>query len=233
MALECKWCVEKSRKALRNKVLDGKYLAFLSIKYEVDPDKLFYALISAEEKQKSRCGKLSIECRGKTQDKNIFLILQDSRVVAQFPVSREFLLERNNPIKDFMKTDMIRRHLDKKNKGSHSLLIKDLRTGMRHINLKARVLEIPRPKLVFTRFGNHASVANALIADETGTIKLCLWNEQVNSISIGDTIQIENARTSTFRGERQLSLGKIGTLSSTVDLEQKKGGCAVANVPTV
>jgi replication factor A1 len=226
-------CGEKSRKTLRNKVFDGKYLAFLSIKYEVDPDKLFYALISAGENQKSTCGNLSIECRDKTQDKAIFLILRDSRVVAQFPIPREFLLERNNPIKDFMKTDMIRRHLDKKNKGSHSLPIKDLQTGMRHINLKAKVLEIPRPKLVFTRFGNHASVANALIADETGTIKLCLWNEQINSISIGDTIQIENARTSTFRGERQLSLGKTGTLSSIVDLEQKKEGCTVANVPNV
>jgi len=225
--------VEKSRKVLRNKVLGGGYLAFLSIKYEVDPDKLFYALTSTGENQKSTCGKLSIECRSKTQDKAIFLILQDSRVVAQFPIPKEFLLERNNPIKDFMKTDMIRRHLDKKNRGSHSLPIKDLQTGMSHINLKAKVLEIARPTLVFTRFGNYANVANALIADETGTIKLCLWNEQINSISIGDSIQIENARMSTFRGERQLNIGKKGTLSNIVDLEKKKEGCAVANVPNV
>jgi replication factor A1 len=214
--------VEKRAKVLRNKVLDGDYLAFLSIKYEVDPDKLFYALISAGENQKSNCGKLSIECRGKTQSKDIFLILQDSRVVAQFPIPKEFLLQRNNPIKDFMKTDRIRRHLDKKNTGSRSLLIKDLQTGMRRINLKAKVLEIPRPKLVFTRFGTPASVANILLADETGTIKLCLWNDQIKSISIGDTIQINNARASTFRGERQLSLGKAGTLSNIVDLEQKR-----------
>jgi replication factor A1 len=203
---------------LRNKASPGEYLAFLSIKYEVDSSELFYALISAEEKQKARCGNLSIECRGKTQNKAIFLIMNDSRVVAQFPVSEEFLLERGNPIKDFMKTDMIRRHLVKKSRGSRSLPIGDLRTGMSHVNLKARVLEIPRPKLVVTRFGNYASVANALIADETGTIKLCLWNEQINSISIGDTIQIENARTSTFRGERQVRIGKKGTLSNIEDL---------------
>ena len=206
---------------MRNKASPGEYLAFLSIKYEVDSSELFYALISAEEKQKSRCGNLSIECRGKTQDKALFLSMNDSRVVAQFPVSEEFLLERGNPIKDFMKTDMIRRHLVKKSRGSRSLPIGDLRTGMSHVNLKAKVLEIPRPKLVVTRFGNYASVANALIADETGTIKLCLWNEQINSISIGDTIQIENARTSTFRGERQLSLGKIGTLSNIEDLDSQ------------
>jgi replication factor A1 len=204
---------------LRNKVSAGEYLALLSIKYEVDPDKLFYALISAEENQKSKCEKLSIECRGKTRDKDIFLIMEGSRVVAQFPIPKEFLLERNNPVKNFMKTDMIRRHLDKKNKGSHSLPIKDLRTGMSQVSLKAKVMEIPRPKSVFTRFGNYASVTNALIADETGTIKLCLWNEQINSISVGDTIQIENARTSTFRGERQLSIGKNGTLSNIENLD--------------
>jgi len=218
---------------LRNKVIGGEYLAFLSMKYEVDPDKLFYALISTGENQKSECGKLSIECRGKTQDKAIFLILRDSRVVAQFPVSMEFLSKQSNPIKDFMKTNLIRRHLEKKNKGSHSLPIKDLRTGMRHVNLKAKVLEIPRPKLVFTRYGNCASVANALIADETGTIKLCLWNEQVNFISVGDTIQIENASAFKFRGERQLRIGKKGTLSNIADLEQKKKDCAVVNVPNV
>jgi replication factor A1 len=199
-------------------VSPGEYLAFLSVKYEVNPDEFFYALVSAEENQRSECESLSIECRGKTQDEVTFLILKDSKVVAQFPVLREFLLEQSNPIKNFMETDMTRRYLIKKNRGSHSLLIRDLRAGMKEVNLKAKVLEVARPTLVVTRFGNYASVANALIEDETGTIKLCLWNEQINSVSIGDTIQIENARMSTFRGERQLSIGKTGTLSNIEDL---------------
>jgi replication factor A1 len=142
----------------------------------------------------------------------------NSKVVAQFPISEDFLLRQSNPIKDFTKTDMIRRHLNKKNARSHSLLIRDLRSGMKQVNLKARVLEIPRPKLVFTRFGNYASVANALIADETGTVRLCLWNEQIDSIAKGDTIQVQNARMSTFKGERQLNIGKNGTVSSVKDI---------------
>ncbi len=208
---------------MRNKVSPGEYLAFLSVKYEVDPDEFFDALNSAWEEREAACKGLVIQCRSKTQDKAIFLILEGSKVVAQFPLPKEFLLEHGNPIRNLMKTDMIRRHLAKKNRGSHSLPIRDLRTGMNHISLKAKVLEIPRPKLVFTRFGNYASVVNALIADETGTIKLCLWNEQIDSISNGDTIQIENARTSTFRGERQLSIGKRGTLNSIVDLLPTEG----------
>ena len=196
----------------------GPYLAFLSVKYEVDPEEFFSALIKAGENKKSSCGPISIECRGEIHPKKIFLMTNDAGVIAQFRVPEEFLLERNNPLGKFLETDTIRRYLSRKRRAAHSHSIRDLRTGMSHVNLKARVLEIPRPKLVVTRFGNYASVANALIADETGTIKLCLWNEQINSISIGDTIQIENARTSTFRGERQLRIGKKGTLSNIEDL---------------
>jgi len=199
---------------MRNKTSPGEYLAFLSTKYEVDADSLFHALISAEENRKSKCGNLSIECRGKQRNKIILLITKDSKVVAQFPVSREFLLEQNNPIKDAQKADVLCRHLIKKDREPHSFQIKDLRIGMKKVSLKAEVLEIAKPMLVFTRFGNYATVTNALIADKTGQIKLCLWNEQIDSISIGETIQIENASISTFRGERQLRIGKKGILHS-------------------
>jgi len=199
---------------MRNKTSPGEYLAFLSTKYEVDADSLFHALISAEENRKSKCGNLSIECRGKQRNKIILLITKDSKVVAQFPVSREFLLEQNNPIKDAQKADVLCRHLIKKDKEPHSFQIKDLRIGMKKVSLKAEVIEIAKPMLVFTRFGNYATVTNALIADKTGQIKLCLWNEQIDSISIGETIQIENASISTFRGERQLRIGKKGILHS-------------------
>jgi len=204
---------------MRNKASPGEYLAFLSIKYEVDPDKLFYALISAEENQKSTCGNLSIECRGKQQNKIVLLITQGPKVVAQFPIPKEFLLEQSNPIKGVRRADMLGRHLIKKDSGPYSFQISDLRTGMKKINLKAKVLEIARPTLVFTRFGNYASVTNALIADKTGKIKLCLWNEQINSISTGDTVQIENASTFMFRGERQLRIGKKGVLRNVGGLD--------------
>jgi replication factor A1 len=192
----------------------SEYLAFLSAKYEVDPDRLFYALILAEESKNSVCGDLLIEWRGETRDKVMFLILTNSKVVAQLSVFKEFLLQKGHPIRDFMETDKIRRFIAKRARQSYGLQIRDLRSGMAQVCLKAKVLEIPKPSLVYTRYGNYASVANALIADETGTIRLCLWNEQIQSISAGDTIQIENARASTFKGQRQLNIGRKGLLSS-------------------
>jgi replication factor A1 len=197
---------------LRQKRSIGEYLAFLSIIYEVNPEKFLRALRSANEHEKSRCGKLLVQCRGKTKNKFIFLIKRASEVVAQFPVDEEFLFNRSNQLKDFTETDKIRRYLARKDRTATASSIKDLRSGMHHVNLKAEVLEVAEPKHVFTRFGHHASVAKALIADETGTIKLCLWNGQIASVSAGDMVQIENAQVSSFRGEKHMTLGKKGTL---------------------
>ena len=203
---------------MRSKVSIGEYLACLSVKYEVEPDKLFGALILAEENSESTCGDLSITRRSKLQDRTVLLITNGPKVVAQFPVSKQFLSERNNPVELSKKTDMLRVHLRQKNKASGSFRVSDLRTGMKRVSLKAKVLEIAKPTLVFTKYGNYAKVANASVSDNTGTIKLCLWNEQISSISVGDTVLVENASVSMFKGERQLRIGRHGSLQRTDDM---------------
>lgn len=194
------------------KVPLGEYLAFVSVKYNLDPDKFFKALVSTKEYQKENCGELAIECRSKIRDGRILLIMENSKVVAQLRVTEDFLSEKNNPLKRFMNSDRIRRFINKKTDMLQSRQIGDLRVGMRHINLNARVLEMPQPTSVYTRFGNNAVVANALIGDATGTIKLCLWNDQIGCVSVGDNIQIRNARAFAFKGEKQLRVGIKGTV---------------------
>jgi ssDNA-binding replication factor A large subunit len=56
-------------------------------------------------------------------------------------------------------------------------------------------------------------VVNALVGDETGKTKLCLWEGQIGSIAVGDNIELKNAQVCVFRGERQLRLGKNGILN--------------------
>jgi hypothetical protein len=179
-------------------------------------------LLSAGENGKARCGNLLIECRGKVKDKVVFLITKDSQVVAQLPVFENFLSQEGNPIRSFLKTDMVPRRTAKKTESPVSYSIEDLRVGMRHVNLKAKVLEVTEPRQVFTRYGNYATLAKAVIGDETSEIKLCLWNDQIDAVSVGDIVQIENARISTFRGERQLSLGKNGSLNNNVSLKSEE-----------
>jgi replication factor A1 len=197
---------------MRSKLYPSEYLALLTIKYEVDTDKFFNAIVSAVKNRKSECGNLSIECRNKHNNKIVLLITQNQKVVAQFQIPEKFLSTQNNPIKEARKTCMINKYPTKRDKAPQHLQIENLRVGMKGINLKAKVLEVSKPTFVITRFGNYASVANAMVSDNTGKIKLCLWNDQINSVAVGDTVQIENARISAFRNERQLRVGKKGIL---------------------
>jgi hypothetical protein len=194
---------------------EGEYLAFLSVKHNVDPDRLFQALVSAKEEQRIIFGTLSIECRGKSRSGRMFLMKDDSKVVAQVRISEEFLSMKTNPIGKFKECERIRRYMAKKDATSFKLSeIGDLRVGMEGINLSAEVLEVNEPYVVNTRTGNQGVVANALIGDKTGRVQLSLWGEQVGSVSVGDTVQIINARMLAFRGKKQLRIGRKGTLKA-------------------
>lgn len=92
--------------------------------------------------------------------------------------------------------------------------IKELKDGMRKVDVTARVLEVSEPREVISRFsGQVFRVADAIIGDETGTIKLTLWNEQIEQVKVNDTIKIENGYVRSFRGERQLNVGKFGKIT--------------------
>ena len=197
---------------MRQKRSIGEYLAFLAIKYEVPPEQFLNALRVAKGNKVIQCEKLTVQLRIKLKDKSIFLIKKGLEVIAQFPVSNSFLLDRNNQLMNFMETKIIRKYLAKKNRTTPANNIRGLRPGMTKVNIKAEILEIAEPKRVVTRYGNNANIVKVLIGDETGTIKLCLWNEQIDNVVKGEIVQIENAQASAFRGERQLALGKKGTL---------------------
>jgi len=66
---------------------------------------------------------------------------------------------------------------------------------------------------VYTRSGTEAYVSNARIGDETGTIRMSLWNRQINIISRGDIIKIQNGTMTRFQGDPQLRIDKSRGLS--------------------
>jgi len=191
-----------------------EYLAFLSVRQGIYLSELYQAIVAAREKGKTTCQNLLVEYRCTVKNDAIFLITKDAKVIVQFRVAEEFLQRKDICFENWMNSDKIRKQMNRQNTSAKlSVLVQDLRHGMKKVNLEAKVLETPTPSTVQTRYGNSAKVTNAWIADETGKIKLCLWNEQVDFVNVGDTVQIKNASVSTFKGERQLRLGKTGTVS--------------------
>jgi replication factor A1 len=84
---------------------------------------------------------------------------------------------------------------------------------MKRVNIQARVAEKSDTREGTTKFNQAYRVATATIADETGTIKLTLWNDQIEMVRVNDTVKIENGYVTSFRGEIQLNIGKFGILT--------------------
>jgi replication factor A1 len=85
---------------------------------------------------------------------------------------------------------------------------------MKNISIEAKVVEKSDPREVMSRFKDETyKVATAIIADETGTIKLTLWNDQINQVNIDDKVKVEKGYVTSFKGEIQLNIGRYGILT--------------------
>ena len=188
-------------------------LAFIAAQHDIFPTELFDALIQAKEQEHSAdVADLTVDYRGNISNQAIFLITKNSKVVAQFRVPQETLRRTDISFDQSMDSKRIRREIAKQNPLPEQLKIDDLRSGMRKVNVTAEVLATAEPSKVHTQFRDNAIVSNATISDETGQILLCLWDQQINTVHVGDFIEVKNAHVAMFKGERQLRLGKNGAI---------------------
>ena len=185
-------------------------LAFISAQHDVYPTELFQALVQAKEDGKTAIGDLTVEYRGEVSDQAIFLITKESKVIAQFRVPNGTLARTDVSFDSSMDTGRVRKEIARQNPPPTHLKIEDMRVGMKKINVTGEVLDVSEPSKVHTQFRDNAVVSNAVIKDETGKILLCLWDQQVNMVHVGDCIEVKNAHVAMFKGEKQLRLGKNG-----------------------
>jgi replication factor A1 len=89
--------------------------------------------------------------------------------------------------------------------------ISELQVNQRKVDITATVKEIGTVR-EFNKFGKPGKVVTAVIEDDSGSIQLTLWNEQIDIVKEGDTIKIENAYVKEWQGEKQLNIGRLGKL---------------------
>lgn len=89
--------------------------------------------------------------------------------------------------------------------------ISELQVNQRSVEVEAVVIEIS-PVKEFSRFGNPGKVASAKIRDDSGEIQLTLWNDQIDLVKPGDKIKIRNAYIKEWQGEKQINIGRFGSV---------------------
>ncbi len=90
-------------------------------------------------------------------------------------------------------------------------MIKDLQAKQGNVELSAEVVSVT-PAREISKPGFSGRVASAIIKDESGEIKLSLWNDQIEKVLPGAKIKITKGYVNEWQGELQLSTGKFGTL---------------------
>jgi replication factor A1 len=95
--------------------------------------------------------------------------------------------------------------------------VRDLTPSSKQVNVHAKVINVGEPKEVMGKYGDPRKVAEAVIGDETATITLSLWNEQIGSIAKDDTVLVDNGYVSLVRGHMRLNVGRYGNLTKSND----------------
>ena len=89
--------------------------------------------------------------------------------------------------------------------------ISELKAGQGKVDIEAEVKSKAETR-TFNKYGRDLKVCNAVVSDDSGEIKLSLWNDDIDKVNVGDDIKITNGYVSEFNGEKQLTSGKFGKL---------------------
>ncbi len=91
--------------------------------------------------------------------------------------------------------------------------IGELNPSSRAVNVLAKVLSKSEVRNVAAgRDGEPHKVSDALVGDETGCVYLTLWDDNIEKVKDGDTVNIKNGYINLFRGNMRLNVGRYGTL---------------------
>ena len=89
----------------------------------------------------------------------------------------------------------------------------ELTPQSRAVNVTAKVVSKSEIRdIPMGRDGSPHKVCDALVGDETGSIYLTLWDDNIEKVNEDDTIRIENGYVTLFKGNMRLNIGKYGTM---------------------
>lgn len=97
--------------------------------------------------------------------------------------------------------------------------INDIKAGMSDLNVLGKVLDIGKVRTFARKDGKTGKVANITIGDDTGKIRVTLWDAKAESpgVNVGDIVEIMNAyaRENTFSNSTELQLGSGGGIAKS------------------
>lgn len=89
--------------------------------------------------------------------------------------------------------------------------VADLKSGVGKVDVSVIVKSKENPRSMI-KFGKELVLCNCIVADDSGEVKMTLWNDDVTKVGVGDKIHITNGYVNEYQGEIQLTAGKFGKI---------------------
>jgi hypothetical protein len=189
---------------------DLAYLLQLAQKHSLSLKAFHDSLMAAERKGKAQCRGLKIEIRSRAETSSTYMFSLEDEPFAQATIrtsSVRKLVKLPQEYSNFLEEDENRLERNR-NGGLIPRDIGNMRVGQGGLSFKAHVVRKSEVRAVTTRDGTPLLVCSITLSDGTGQIPLAVWNSQINEISEGDLVEVQNARVRNFRGEIQLALSR-------------------------
>lgn len=196
----------------RSELIDRWYLIVVAEKYRLDKRRFIKCFPHAWKHGKSSYNGVLVECRQKTENDALFLVTRDKTIIAQVSLT-EIVLKSLSHL-DLDSYPWNESTLSSFNFKPMNVHIEDINRDVKRANLRAKVVEKSETKGVYSNYdGSPKKLSIATISDNTGSIKMQLWNDQIEKVSIGDSVQIENGRVKMFKGQFQVNIGRNSKLN--------------------
>jgi len=113
--------------------------------------------------------------------------------------------------------------------------INDIRAGMNGLNVLGKVLDLGKVRTFSRKDGTSGKVTNITIGDDTGKIRVTLWDAKAENpgVKVGDIAEIMNAyaRENTFSNSTELQLGSGGGIAkSSADVNYNEPLTPIADI---
>ena len=93
--------------------------------------------------------------------------------------------------------------------------VSELKAGTGNVEVAGEIVNVEEPREI-NKMGRTLRVANATLKDDSGTITLVLWNDDIDKVQPGNMVRIKNGYVNTWQDKVQLTLGKFGKMDIEV-----------------
>src|SRR5208337_854401 len=91
--------------------------------------------------------------------------------------------------------------------------VSELGPYSKQVNTTVKVVQKGEARETVSRQdGTTHRVLDALVGDDTGTIYMTLWDENIDKVNEGDSVNVKNGYVRPFKGSMRLNIGRYGSL---------------------